>query len=381
VFGTLTFSTEYPAVIDTCMNNSGSSVIYRCGTDSIWEYVYVGSIDCMGVADAVNTYGGCTGSTMYRIENCTTAQASAKSAGSSGCKYFVTGSGLNLKGYPIDICYNTGTTTSVIYTCIGGSPYKYTYSSADCGGTLIGNSSEMNSGSYNCDGSSSCFADAKAYSTGDSCNYDESNYLSPGTSKCNYIVTSDGGYPNAIDTCFSHRQGSYKYSSKYECDSSDNNKVMLYQWLDNDACSGDTDKYLISNFTSDNYTIHCGYSNCGVTVRTYSICSASFRPFYDEYPIAMDQCIRYYNSPLDTSNEKDTTPYLDQYYMYSCIGGYLGVYYYLDSDCTQMNTFYVYNTSGDSCPTIVGNCSSGYMITIINSIVITFFVAFIKILF
>jgi len=193
------------------------------------------------------------------------------------------------------------------------------------------------------------------------------------------LQKNDIGVPYATGKCFSSRIGNYKYSTMYECyraSSSSSWEILEYKWLNNDVCSGTDDKYIVNNFTDANYTIHCGFSDCGKNVRTYSNCVASLklhRQSYNEYPIALDQCLKEYNDPNDDPTTFDTYIYDQQYYMYSCIDGYLGVYYFLDSKCTDINTFTVANTSGSTCPTVIEGCSNGAnMIHFASSLFISF---------
>jgi len=382
-FGVLTFNEDTSVVINQCMTFSGDSVIYRCSDDSIWRLLYTGSSTCNGIATAEILAGCDDDSYIYKIENCT----SAKENSNGNCNYFATDVFSNdntLQGIPTDVCMNSGTSSSAMIHCINNEPYYYTYNRADCEGTVFQNFSYANVGTYHC-GGSDCQATARVYTVGSSdvCNYESSNYDAPGSSDCNYFVTGNGGIPVATGKCFSARTGDYEYSSRYEChqdSGSSSYKVLLYKWLDSDSCSGDDNKYLVSNYTSANYTIHCGYSNCGNNVRTYDDCENTLdnhRPTYSEVPYAMNQCIRYYTSPLNSDSVNNTSPYEDQYYMMACIDGYVGTYYYLDSECEQMNTFTVTNTSTFTCPVVVEGCtSSANMINMMNSILFVFSLLF-----
>jgi len=365
-FGFLDFSTENVYPIDTCIVNGASSTIYRCSDESVWQYTYVGSSSCSGVANVNSLMGGCDSNFIYHVDNCTEAQTAAKTG---SCKYYASGLNTNLQAYALDVCFNTDTSSSSMYRCANGVAYQYFYTEVDCTGVESNNSVNGSSVSFNCNGND-CHAKVRQYdkTSGSSeyCNYDTSNYLPPGTGDCNYFTFSNGDAPRATGKCFSTRIGNYKYSGKYECYRPNTNseyQIIEYRWLDNDNCAGDSSKYIINNYTSANYTIHCGKSDCGKSVRTYSSCVASldtFRQSYTEYPVVLDQCLQYWT---DTSNKFNHTA---SYYMYACIDGYLGVYYYADSECSEINTFTVSNTSANTCPTIIESCTKSFGLPMFN---------------
>jgi len=92
---------------------------------------------------------------------------------------------------PLNVCYNTGFSSSSKYTCMNGGPYIFNYNDADCVTYLNNASVNGTNVAFNCNGQD-CHAKVREYTktsgSSEYCNYDTSNYLPPGTGDCNYFT-------------------------------------------------------------------------------------------------------------------------------------------------------------------------------------------------
>jgi hypothetical protein len=375
VFGTVDWSLEYQIVPNICVDlGSTDSVQYRCSDDSVWKYYYGDDSTCSGVATTVNRYAGCEDSLIYNVSGCAKAQEAVKS-NPTGCGWWASSTTDSI--YPLNVCYNTETSyNSYQYICDAGTTiYQYQYSDnncADANPVLVA----MTAVDFNC-GSMDCHAtvDLYTHSTSDVCNYDGSQYESGSKRECKYILLNDNEveFPYAIDVCTSYREGYYEWSTKYRCNDTDGT-VELWYWLDNTKCASDADnKYLVSTFSATDYTFNCTMKDtCDGKIRTYDDSNAEDCEHpnkYSEVSVAFDTC-------LPSNNENDE--YDIYWYMYTCVDNYLALFYYFDNECTESpNTFYIYNTSDDACPTVVSGCtnkndqfSQGYYIGVYNYIIL-----------
>jgi hypothetical protein len=206
-----------------------------------------------------------------------------------------------------------------------------------------------------------CGVTLTSYDTNEGlCNYEDSLYRAPNPrSSCKYIVI--GHDPYAIGVCVSGRQGFHTYSSKYACNE-DTGNVELWSWLESDSCEGTDNKYLQSTFTNTTHTFQCDGSVCENKIRTFDDCENSGNEYKDEYTetaYLWNECLPYYDNPQSRQNGSIYSYQEILYKMNTCVDGYRAVFYYTDSECTDANTFYIYNTTDSgTCDSEITGCSN-----------------------
>lgn len=358
VFGSISFVRDFRIPVDQCYNmsafastNKEYSFIYRCSEDSVWKFTYTDCMDCNCSYQSATLMGGCTsGSAMYRVFNCSEAQ---KNASNDNCGYVATGSSYSSSdAVSIGACvdYHSGGYYSYRYECVNDSLYYHQFSQYDCKG--VDTTSLKTGYNYMC-GNNCTSAHVIEYDNGETCNYAESEYRSANPNEnCNYLIMGDGTAPIAVGVCLSYRQAYYEYSRKYVC-SNDKTKVNLIQWMDSSSCDdGQSESYVIAEYSADEYTINCDSSTCNGKYRTYTSCSYQYQ--FTETPIVWNYCQKTYLNESKNTFNYSFNDYL--YQMVSCIDGVMADFYFTDSSCKYFDTFTLRNTSSAGCEYELTGC-------------------------
>lgn len=354
VSGSLSYTRDYHAPVDTCFNmtdyvtltKNAYSFIYRCSEDSVWKFTYTDCTDCNCSYQSSVLMGGCTnGGTIYSVSGCSNAQ---KNVSKGSCGYVATGSTYSTSdAVSMGSCvnYDTGSVNSYKYTCATNGSLLYSiWGVYDCEGTPTFQTNILTTGyQYKC--GNDCGAHVLSYDNDETCNYDDSIYRNADSKDtCNYIILEDGDPATAIDVCFSFRQAYYEYSRKYVC-SSDKKTVYLKQYMSSTTCSKDDTSYIIGQYSSDDYTIHCDGSTCNGKYREYSDCDYEY--MYAETPVVWNYCQQVYQDPDTVGYNYSFNDNL--YQQLTCIGGNMAIFYFTDSECENYNTWVVYNESSTGC--------------------------------